>query len=336
MIKIALDMEGSDNSPETEIKGVFETLKEVQNLKLFLITLSKNVPLLKKTFSHYIYEGRVEIIEAKEKISTEDTPFEFARKKDSTISKGIVLHKEGKVHGFLSAGHTVAILFFASSILGKLQGIRKPAIGVFLPDIKLKGVFLIDAGANVEVTPEDLLQFAFMGKTYLENIMGRRNPKIALLSIGREKNKGNKLVLEAYKIFSKTFSENFYGNIESNEIFNGEVDILVTDGFTGNIVLKMIEGSAEFIEKLLKIYLRENPFYLPFIFPLKPLLSKIKKVISFEKYGGAPILGVNGYVFKTHGRATPEAIKNSLKKLYFFVKNDFLKRLKEGGERYGI
>jgi len=225
MIKIALDMEGSDNSPETEIKGVFETLKEVQNLKLFLITLSKNVPLLKKTFSHYIYEGRVEIIEAKEKISTEDTPFEFARKKDSTISKGIVLHKEGKVHGFLSAGHTVAILFFASSILGKLQGIRKPAIGVFLPDIKLKGVFLIDAGANVEVTPEDLLQFAFMGKTYLENIMGRRNPKIALLSIGREKNKGNKLVLEAYKIFSKTFSENFYGNIESNEIFNGEVDM---------------------------------------------------------------------------------------------------------------
>ena len=309
-MKIALDAMGGDRAPQVIVEGAIQALREYKDLEVILVGNEKRV---KKELSKYRTKGfSLSIIHASQVVEMNELPTTALRqKKDSSIMVSARLMKEGRVQAIVSAGNTGAAMVATKVVLGTLEGIERPTIATLMPHVYGVSI-LTDVGANVDCKPEHLLQFAIMGNTYAKEILGIEKPRVGLLSVGKEKVKGNELTRATHELLEKT-SLNFIGNAEGRDIFQGSVDVIVCDGFIGNVVLKTAESLAETIQGMLKREIKKN-----LLRKLGALLSRgayraLKKRVDYSEYGGAPLLGINGVCIITHGGAPALAIKNALR-----------------------
>ncbi|NIA22649.1 MAG: phosphate acyltransferase PlsX [Proteobacteria bacterium] len=302
--KIAIDAAGGDFGYDPNITGVKLALSEKDDIRLFLVGDEITIKSAIGDFSKDLLT-RIEIVHSSQFITMDEAPTAVNAKTDSSIVKGITLVKEGNADCFLSAGNSGACMAASLLTLGRLKGIRRPAIAAIIPT-QFKPVLLLDAGANSEIKAEDLVQFAKLGSIYSGEILDTKNPSIGLLNMGSESKKGTRTVLEAYKMLGEN-NLNFIGNIEGNDILTGKCDVIVTDGFTGNIVLKTLESFTPFLKNIVK----NSTGIIHKYFTYK-LLKKEMANFTYETYGAAPLLGVNGISLIAHGRSTPVAIKNAI------------------------
>ncbi|TAN45510.1 MAG: phosphate acyltransferase PlsX [Nitrospirae bacterium] len=308
-MKIALDAMGGDFAPAVTVAGAIEAVQEY-DLEVVLVG---NKDRLEAELKGKKYPAaKISLHHASEVVEMHESPsLALRRKKDSSIRKAIEMVKNGDADAVVSAGHSGIAMAASLVILGKLPNVERPAIATLMPS--LKGFFiLLDVGATVDCKAENLVQFAHMGNAYTKAIFGQKSPRIALLSIGEEDSKGNEVTKEALKLL-KGSSLNFIGNIEGREIFEGNAEVVVCDGFTGNIVLKVSEGLAEAIMKTLRKEINDAPAGKLGYLLIKPALKKFKKRTDYSEYGGAPLLGINGTCIISHGRSSSRAIKHAIK-----------------------
>ena len=315
MIKVALDVMGGDNAPYEIVKGAAAAVNENKELKVFLVGQTAKI---KETLDKLKSEGlnvdldALEITEASEVITNDEAPvMAIRKKKDSSISVAMRLVKEGKADAFVSAGSTGAILVGGQLVVGRLKGIERSPLASLIPT--QKGVsLLIDCGANVDSRAAHLIQYAVMGSIYMENVIGINNPKVAIVNVGVEEEKGNALVKETFPLLKSRTDINFTGSIESRQIPFGDADVIVCDAFVGNAILKLYEGvAAVLLAEIKKGLLSTTLSKIGAMFS-KKALKKTLSSFDAAKYGGASMLGLNGLVVKTHGNATHNEIKNSL------------------------
>lgn len=325
MYKVVLDVMGGDLAPLANLKGAELALKEIPDLFLFLV--GKEM-----VFKGWKNRKRVELLFTEEVVEMNESPSEaLKKKKGASIFKGLTLLKENQAQAFISAGNSGAVVAGSIFILGRIEGVRRPAIATLLPTLK-NPMVLIDAGANVDCKPSDLFQFGIMGSLFLEKIWNRYSPKVALLSIGEESGKGNLLVKKAHQFFSKS-TLNYIGNIEGRDLFLGEVDVVVCDGFIGNICLKLSEGLAEVVINMLKQEVQKSFISLLGFSLAKKALREFKKKSDWREYGGAPLLGVKGAVIIAHGKSDAIAIKNAIKQAVNFIKIGLIEKLEKAIEK---
>lgn len=325
MIKVAVDGLGSDLAPKPEILGVEKALEENPELNIVLIGKKELFPIssLKERFSE-----RIEFLECEITPYFLDSPVELLKKKvNNSIFVAISLLKENKVSAVVSAGDTGVLLVVALKILGTLPGILRPAIGILLPT-KIGFSLLIDAGANPTVKPINFHQFAVLGSLTYELLFKKANPTVGLLNIGKEENKGTELYQQSYKLL-KDSPLNFVGNIEGCEVFKGVVDVIVCDGFVGNVLLKFGEGIVETLNQALKDYLSSETKYRMRRWLSKPVLAEFIEKLNYEEQGGGILLGINGTIVVAHGRSNEKAIKNAIQTAGFFAQTNLVQFLKE-------
>ncbi len=309
-MRVALDAMGGDYAPSVNIEGAVETVNEHDDIDVILVG---NEALIERELQSKRYRaGRMSVIHASQVIEmNESSTAAIRKKKDSSIRVGIDLVKSGKADAFVSAGHSGVVMATSLLLLGRSEGVDRPAIATIMPTLK-DTFILVDAGANVDSRPENLLQFALMGNTYCKLVLNKTRPKVGLLSIGEEDTKGNELTKEAFKLLKETQLD-FIGNIEGKDIFTGKADVVVCDGFIGNIALKVSEGLAETIIKMLKREITSVSTGRVGYLLMKPAIRNFKKRTDYDEYGGAPLLGINGSCIISHGRSTSKAIKNALR-----------------------
>jgi glycerol-3-phosphate acyltransferase PlsX len=309
-MRIALDAMGGDYAPATTVEGAIEALRQYKNISSVILIGDENEiknELRKRDCS----DLPISIKHASQTVEMDESPLmALRRKKDSSVRVAIELVKSGDADGMVSAGNSGVVMATSLYVLGKLSGIERPAIATVMPTLKDRFV-LIDAGANVDCKPLHLYQFAIMGEAYAKFVFEIDRPRVALLSIGEEDVKGNELTREAFKLI-KNSHINFIGNIEGQDIFSGDADVVVCDGFVGNIVLKVSEGLAETITKMLKREVLEKASGKIGSLFLKNALQSFKKKTDYSEYGGAPLLGISKPCIISHGRSTSKAIKNAL------------------------
>ncbi len=325
-MKIVVDAMGGDGAPSVIIDGVIDAAKDYGEE----ILLVGDEPQIKKELKKYrnVQNLPIKIIHSEEVIAMNDSPVDAVRlKPNSSIVKGIKLVAEGVAEGFFSAGNSGAINATALMTLKRIEGVSRPAIATVFPTL-LNPCVLIDIGANVDSKPKNLLQFAVMGSVYYKNLFKAERPRIGLLSIGEEPSKGNELTLATYKLISKS-GLNFFGNIEGRDIPQGKVDVVVCDGFVGNVVLKLSEGISGFLVQLIKNEMKKNPLrIMAAALILKSVFKHIKKKIDYDEYGGAPLLGANGVCIIGHGSSNAKAIKNGIRVCIESVKNNVIGNIK--------
>ncbi|MBK1963893.1 phosphate acyltransferase PlsX [Campylobacter novaezeelandiae] len=304
MINIAIDAMGGDFGEKPIVEGVIQAL----SIKPFNAILVGQSEILKPLIPQHL-EKYIRYEEANEIFSMEESATEVLKRKETTIYKAIELVKEGKAKAVVSAGHSGATMSLATLRLGRLKNVLRPAIATLMPNIKTN-TLLLDVGANTDCKVENLFQFAIMGEIYAKEIMNIQKPKIALLSNGEEESKGNELTKEAHQAMKKI--SNFIGNAEGRDIFNGSIDVLVCDGFNGNIILKSCEGVATAIFQILKSEIKKSLISKLGALLLKNSFYKLKKHIDWQEYGGAPLLGINDCVIISHGKSDSRAIKNAI------------------------
>ena len=326
-MKIALDAMGGDHAPGKIVKGALDACQLYEDVKIVL--LGKESAILEVLAEDYP-QDRIEILNTDEIITMSDSPARaIKKKKDSSLVKGIDLLKNKKLDAFVSAGNTGAVMAASLFNLGRLKGIKRPSILINFPNINGQTI-VMDNGANTDSKAENLLQFAIMGQIYAKKALNIDNPRIGLLSIGEEKEKGNKLVKESYPLFEKDNRiNNFIGNVEGRDIFNGNCDLVICDGFVGNVVLKTTEGVASLMSDLLKKALYTNLRSKLGALLLKPYLEAFKEKIDYRQYGGAPLLGVNGVVIISHGSSDEVAIRNAIKVARNTVNNNIVNLIVE-------
>jgi len=323
-MKIAIDAMGGDFGPEPIIEGVVKALKK-KDFIAFLVGDEKKIrPLLPKNILN-----KVRFINSEDVIKMEESATEALKRKESTIYKSIELLREGEVDAVVSAGHSGATMSLATLRLGRIKGIKRPAIVTFMPTIKKEYALVLDVGANVDCEPINLYQFGLMGEVYAKIILNKNNVTIGLLSNGEEESKGNAITKETFRLLKENFP-NFVGNVEGGDIFKGEVNVIITDGFIGNIVLKTSEGVADTIGKLIKNEIKNSGLLQKIgALLLRPVFKGLKKVTDYAEYGGAPLLGVNGCVIIAHGKSNSKAIKNAIFQAIKYVENDVNNKIKE-------
>ncbi|RMG70037.1 MAG: phosphate acyltransferase PlsX [Nitrospirae bacterium] len=323
-MRISLDAMGGDHAPRTTVEGAIETVNETEDIEIILVGDEDRIRAELKGKGYP--ENRITIFHASQKVEMEDDiSTAIRRKKDSSIRKGIELVREGRADAFVSAGHSGVVMATALLLLGKSEGVHRPAIATTMPTLTTPFV-LLDAGANVDSEPENLLQFALMGRAFSKRILGVENPRVALLSIGEEDTKGNELTKEAFRLIKST-GINFIGNIEGKDIYTGQADVIVCDGFIGNIVLKVSEGLADVIMKMLKREIANIATGKIAYMLMKPAIKSFKRKTDYAEYGGAPLLGINGTCLISHGRSSSKAIRNAIKQAAVFVRKRFYQEI---------
>jgi len=325
-MKIAIDAMGGDNAPEAIVKGTIMAAEKLSDITLYLVgnkdLINENIQLSKFP--------NIKIKHADEKIEMNESPAHALRKKkNSSIVIGSKLVKDNKADAFISAGNTGAVMASGIFNIGRIKGISRPAIATFFPSAKGQ-TMVLDSGANVDSKAENLLYYAIMGQIHYQNIFKKNNPGIGILSVGEEKEKGNKLSKNTFKLLGNDKRiKKFIGNIEGRDIFNGNCDIVICDGFTGNIVLKTTEGVANYIFSLLKEMFTSNLITRLSALVMKPYLSKMKEKLDYRQYGGAPLLGINGVVIISHGSSDATAIYNAIKVARKSIINNVIYKIKE-------
>ena len=316
-IVIALDAMGGDNAPEAIVRGAAKAVA-LMDVSIILVGRQPDIEneLSKLPNFSQKHKDCISILHAPDVIGYDESPTTaFRRKKESSIVVGLKTVKEGQAEAFVSAGSTGALLTASTMIIGRAEGIKRPALGVLLPYRNGKGVlgytFLVDCGANVDCKPEYLSQFAVMGSDYMKNFRMIENPRVGLVNIGVEQEKGNALVKEAYALLKES-DLNFVGNIEGREIPSGDVDVAVCDGFTGNVVLKFMEGVAKSMMGMIKEELMSSTVSKIGALLAKGAFKKIRKRFDYREVGGAPFLGLNHLVIKAHGSSDALAFKNAI------------------------
>ena len=330
VVKIAVDAMGGDHAPGVVIEGVVDYIRENShddNYKIILVGKEKEIHKELKKYKNF-RRDRLEIVDALEEISMKEHFLSYWRKREETsIKKAIDLVKNEKAMAMVSAGNTGAVMALAKTVLGSMKNVDRPALAIMLPTLKGSSL-LVDVGANTDSKPHNLVEFALMGKIYLENIFSIKNPRIALMNIGEEEVKGNELTKTTHNLL-KQLDINFIGNVEGRDVYIGEADLIVTDGFTGNVTLKVSEGVVEVMLSMLKREIMSNVFSKIGFFFLKHSLKRIKKKLDYSEYGGALLLGVNGIVIIGHGSSNAKAIKNAIYLSYRFVSEKVLEKISQ-------
>lgn len=326
MMKIAIDGMGGDNAPQAVVDGVVQALKEYADIEMYITGPQDQI---EAELSKYNYpKDRVKVIDAKEVISTNEHPvMALRRKKDSSIVKALNLVKSGECEGVISAGSTGAFLAGCTLIVGRIKGVERPALSPIMPG-RYGKFMVVDSGANVDCKPQYLVQFAKMGKIYYESVFGTKNTSVGLVNIGVEEEKGNELTKATYQLL-KEEDFNFVGNIEPRDVPKGEVNVLVTDGFVGNTVLKMYEGSASAILGMIKDAIYSSSVISKMgALLLKPVIKNLMIKFDYKEVGGAPFLGVNGICIKAHGSSDGKAFKNAIRQTKIFNDKGILDKIR--------
>jgi len=308
---IALDAMGSDRAPRPEIEGAIQAARHLGAR----VVLVGSEPVIKTELRRYRWTSQlpIEIVHASEVITMEDKAAQAVRsKRQSSMHVGLRLVREGRAAGFVTAGNTGAAMAAAKMILGALPGVDRPALAAVFPTAIRTGAMLLDVGANVDCDAHNLEQFAVMGEVYFRSIFSTRRPKVGLLSIGEEETKGNQLTREAFQLL-KQLPLNFVGNVEGRDLYNGEVDVIVSDGFVGNVALKTSEGVVNLVRAALKEALRETITRQVGYLLSRSAFTDFKKRLDHTEYGGAPLLGLKGVCIITHGSSNANAIKNAIR-----------------------
>ncbi|MEZ5063123.1 MAG: phosphate acyltransferase PlsX [bacterium] len=311
-MRIVVDAMGGDNAPAVEVEGALEALRHAESD--LAICLVGDETSIRRELDRLGFRGdsRLTVEHAPEKIDMggEDPARQVRKKKGASITVATRLLREGQADGLVSAGNTGAVVASALLTLGRIRGVRRPGIATVLPSPS-GGAVILDVGANSDCSPRNLLQFATMGAIYARKVLGRTEPRVGLLNIGEEKSKGNKVVQEAHKLLEES-SLRFVGNVEGRDIFHGATDVVVCDGFVGNVVLKFSESVISLITNLAKEEIGHDLRGKLGALMLRPSFRNISRVLSYDEYGGAPLLGIDGIVIIAHGKSTVKAIRNAI------------------------
>lgn len=327
MVNVAVDAMGGDNAPAEIVKGAVEAVNADKRVKVFLVGRESAVreELQKYTFN----TEQLGIIPAEEVIETAEPPvMAIRKKKDSSIVKALNMVKDGTCDAVVSAGSTGAVLVGGHVIVGRIKGVERPPLAPLIPTEK--GVsLLVDCGANVDARPSHLVQFAKMGSVYMEHVMGIKNPKVGIVNIGAEEEKGNALVKETFPLLHNCPEINFVGSVEARDIPAGTVDVIVCEAFVGNVILKMYEGVGAAMLSKVKAGMMTSLRSKIGALLVKPALKETLKSFNTDEYGGAPLLGLNGLVVKTHGSSKAIEIKNSILQCIAFKEQKINEKIKE-------
>lgn len=324
---IAIDAMGGDNAPFETVKGAVNASKVVK----YKLALVGKEDMINSELAKYSYDqNKIIVVNASEIIENCESPTEAIKnKKDSSMVVGMNMVKEGNAVALVSAGNTGALLTGATIIVGRIKGVKRPALGTMLPSEKSR-VLMLDSGANVDAKPEYLVQYGQMGSVYMENVLGIKNPTVGLINIGTEKEKGNAMVKESYSLLEQANSINFVGNVEARDITLGNVDVVVCDAFVGNVILKVMEGLGKTVLKLLKkellVSLRTK---IGAIIAKPAFLNMQKNFFEYDDIGGAPFLGLKGLVVKAHGSSDAGAFTGAIKQCEKFIDGDIVNKIAE-------
>ena len=317
-MKIALDAMGGDTAPESAVAGAIRAARE---LPVELVLVGQQEAVEKSLTSYPRRPPNLSIVHAPEVIGMDESPVASIRKKrDSSINVGLQLLKDQQVDAFVSAGNTGAVMSAGMLLVGLLPGIERPGIAILLPGVK-GDTLLIDVGANIDPKPIHLLQYALMGEAYVRCVLGKARPTVGLLNVGEEETKGTEFMKETYGLLEGS-GVNFVGNVEGHDIFTGEFDVIVCDGFAGNVALKTAESLAHAINQLLKRSLAMSPITRLGAWLARDAFIQLRKEIDYAEHGGAPLLGVDGVAIIAHGASSGKAIKNAIRVAYESVRHE--------------
>lgn len=326
-VNVAVDAMGGDNAPVEIIKGALDALNEEKKIKLFLLGRRE---VIEPELAKYTYDkDRVEVVHTQEVIETAEPPvMAIRKKKDSSIVKGMYLVKEGTCDAFVSAGSSGAVLVGGQIIVGRLKGVERPPMAPLIPT-ENGASLLVDCGANVDARPSHLVQFAKMGSVYMESVVGIKNPKVGIVNIGAEEEKGNALVKETFPLLKNCPDINFIGSVEARDIPAGVADVVVCEAFVGNVILKMYEGVGAVMLKKVKAGMMTSLRSKIGALLVKPALKQTLKSFNMDEYGGAPMLGLKGLVVKTHGSSKAVEVKNSVLQCVTFKEQRINEKIQE-------
>lgn len=305
MLTIAIDAMGGDFGAEPIVEGTLQALEEVRFKALLVGKKELLEPLIPTSHKEFI-----QIVHAQEVFGMHESASSALKRKETTIYKATQLVQEKKADALVSAGHSGATMSLATVKIGRLKGVSRPAIATLMPTQKGNSTLLLDVGANVDCKAENLFQFAVMGRAYAKDVLKKIDPKVGLLSNGEEDNKGNETNKEAFPLLKKL--DYFIGNVEGNNIFDESIDVVVCDGFTGNIVIKTSEGVAESITNIIRKNVKQSPVAIAGAILMKKVFKILKTQVDYAEYGGAPLIGINGCAIVSHGKSNAKAIKNAI------------------------
>jgi phosphate acyltransferase len=326
MMKIAMDAMGGDNAPKEIVIGAQKAIETFSDLKILLVGDEKQIQ------SFLTNKERIDILHTEEQILATDEPVRAVRrKKTASMVLGATEVKEGRADAFISAGNTGALMATGLFVVGRMEGIDRPALAPTLPTISGEGFLLLDVGANVDAKPENLVQYAMMGSIYSEKVRGVAKPRVGLLNIGTEEKKGNELTKKTFELLQST-NIHFIGNVEARDLLDGVCDVAVTDGFTGNMILKTVEGTAMSMFKMIKAELMSSFTSKMAAAVLKPNLKQIKNKLDYSEYGGAALFGLNAPVIKAHGSSDSQAIFSAIRQTREFVQSGVVAQIKNAME----
>lgn len=328
LVTIAIDAMGGDYGPKPIVEGLIQALYEKKFNAILVGNKEKILQYLPTSF-----RDRVAIHHCEDVINMHESASVALKRKDSSIYQAVELVRNKEADAVVSAGHSGATMAVSISRIGRLNNVKRPPLATLMPNIKLEHSLLLDVGIVVDATPQNLFEFAIMGKVYAKEVMGVPSPKIGLLSNGEEDSKGNELTKEAFKLLQKL--DGFVGNVEGRDIFNGDVNVIVTDGFTGNVVLKTSEGVAKTITDFMRQEIEKSfSAKIGALFMKRKVFKRLRKRIDYAEYGGAPLLGIKGCSIVSHGSSNAKAIKNAIFQAIKFAHLDISHKIEETLDKY--